>query len=231
MKNFKKATSLLLVIGMLIINFPMNIFARSENEVINIGLKNSNTLEVVEDGLKRYIEVEDFEDYRNVYVKTEDGNIIGEFRYDKISGQLYSSFTNKVFELENEYKEGSKERSFYSRTYSSLDCDPNGSYYKAPSNISYYQLLNYLGNAVSAANIAAAIVACVGITVGTVAEKVTHFVGVVIEAIQVNGESYLRSHGLRFYYNGHCTYNHRAQRYIETYNIVDVSKYWVYRGI
>lgn len=227
MKKFKKAISLLLIIGMLIVSFPMNIFARSENEGLAIELKNSNTLEVVEDGVKSYIEVEESDDYRNVYVKNEDGNIIGEFRYDKISGQLYSSFANKVFELENEYKEDFSGLKSSSSTYSSLDCDPNGSYYKAPSNISYYQLLNYLGNAVSAANIAAAVVAYVGITVGTVAKEVTKFVSVAIEAIKVNNESYLRSHGLRFYYKGYCTYNHRAQRYIETYNIVDVSQYWV----
>lgn len=225
MKKFKKAISLLLIIGMLIVSFPMNIFARSENEGLAIELKNSNTLEVVEDGVKSYIEVDESDDYRNVYVKSEEGNIIGEFRYDKISGQLYSSFADKVFELENEYQEGSSGIPFYSTEYSSLGCDPNGSYYKAPSNISYYRLLNYVGKAVTAANIAAAVVASVGITVGTVAEKVTNFVSVVIEVIKVNNKSYLMSHGLKFYYNGHCTYNHRAQRYIESYNIVDVSEY------
>lgn len=225
MKKFKRAISLLLIIGMLIVSFPMNIFARKENEGLAIELKNSNTLEVVEDGVKSYIEVDESDDYRNVYVKSEEGNIIGEFRYDKISGQLYSSFANKVFELENEYKEDFSGLKSYSSTYSSLDCDPNGSYYKAPSNISYYQLLSYLGNAVSAAKIAAAVAACVGITVGKVAEQVTSFVSTVIDAIKVNNESYLRSHGLKFYYNGYCTYNHRAQRYIVIYNIVDVSEY------
>ncbi|WP_295147058.1 hypothetical protein [uncultured Peptoniphilus sp.] len=41
MKKFKKAISLLLIIGMLIVSFPMNIFARSENEpyLKNHGLK------------------------------------------------------------------------------------------------------------------------------------------------------------------------------------------------
>lgn len=225
MKKFKKAISLLLIIGMLMISFPMNIFAKSENEGFAIELKNSNTLEVVEDGVKSYIEVDESDDYRNVYVKDEEGNVTGEFRFDKISGQLYSSFANKVFELENEYQEGSSGLLFYSSTYSSLDCNPNGSYYKAPSNISYYQLLNYMGKAVSAAKIAAAVAACVGITVGKVVEQVASFVSTVIEAIQVNNESYLRSHGLKFYYNGNCTYNHRAQRYIVSYNIVDVSEY------
>lgn len=225
MKKFKKAISLLLIIGMLIVSFPMNIFARSENEGLAIELKNSNTLEVVEDGVKSYIEVEESDDYRNVYVKNEDGNIIGEFRYDKISGQLYSSFANKVFELENEYKEDFSGLKSSSSAYSSLDCDPNGSYYKAPSRITYYQMLSFVGNTVTAAGIAAAIAAYAGIPIGDVLSDVTDVVGYYIDLKQRENETYLKSHGFKFYYKGYCRYNHRAGRYIETYNVVDVESY------
>ncbi|MDU7302040.1 MAG: hypothetical protein E7L45_01870 [Peptoniphilus lacydonensis] len=225
MKKFKKAISLLLIIGMLIISFPMSIFARSENEELSIELKNSNTLEVVEDGVKKYIEVDESDDYRNVYVKSEEGNIIGEFRFDKISGQLYSSFANKVFELENEYKEDSNGFGLYTKTFSSLDCDPNGSYYRAPSRITYYQMLDFVGKAVTAANIAAAIVAYVGIPIGEVLKGVTEGVGYYIDLKQNENEAYLKRHGLKFYYKGYCRYNHRAERYIELYNVVDVDSY------
>lgn len=225
MKKFKKAISLLLIIGMLIVSFPMNIFARSENEGLAIELKNSNTLEVVEDGVKSYIEVDESDDYRNVYVKSEEGNIIGEFRYDKISGQLYSSFADKVFELENEYKEDFSELESYSSTYGSLGCDPNGSYYKAPSRITYYQMVSFLGNVVTAANIAAAIVAYVGIPIGEVLTPVTEVVGYYIDLKQSENEVYLKNHGLKFYYKGFCRYNHRAGRYMEIYNVVDVKSY------
>ena len=225
MKKFKKAISLLLIIGMLIVSFPMNIFALSENEGLAIELKNSNTLEVVEDGVKSYIEVDESDDYRNVYVKSEEGNIIGEFRYDKISGQLYSSFANKVFELENEYQEGSSEIPFYSKEYSSLGCDPNGSYYKAPSRITYYQMVSFVGNVVTAANIAAAIAAYVGIPIGEVLTPVTEVVGYYIDLKQGENEVYLKNHGIKFYYKGFCRYNHRAGRYMEIYNVVDAKSY------
>lgn len=225
MKKFKKAISLLLIIGMLIISFPMNIFARSENEGLAIELKNGNTLEVVEDGVKSYIEVDESDDYRNVYVKDEEGNVTGEFRYDKISGQLYSSFANKVFELENEYKEDFSGLESSSSTYSSLDCNPNGSYYKAPSRITYYQMVSFVGNTVTAAGIAAAIAAYAGIPIGEVLSDVTDVVGYYIDLKQSENETYLKSHGLKFYYKGYCRYNHRAGRYIETYNVVDVESY------
>lgn len=225
MKKFKRAISLLLIIGMLIVSFPMNIFARKENEGLAIELKNSNTLEVVEDGVKSYIEVEESDDYRNVYVKNEDGNILGEFRYDKISGQLYSSFANKVFELENEYKEDFSGLKSFSSTYSSLDCDPNGSYYKAPSRITYYQLVSYVGNAVSAASFTAAIVGCVGITVGKIAAPLLSTVSDWIEASQNKNETYLMNHGIKIYYKGYCVFNHRANRYIVMYDVVDVGRY------
>lgn len=225
MKKFKKAISLLLIIGMLMVSFPMNIFARSENEGIAIGFKNSNTLEVVEDGVKNYIEVDESDDYRNVYVKSEEGNIIGEFRYDKISGQLYSSFANKVFELESEYKEDFSELESYSSTYGSLDCDPNGSYYKAPSRITYYKLVSYVGNAVTAANFTAAIVGLVGITVGQIAVPILSTISDWIEASQNKNETYLMNHGIKIYYEGHCRFNHRANRYILAYDVVDVGRY------
>lgn len=47
-EKIKKSIILLLIIGMVMISFPMNIFAKSENEGFAIELKNSNTLEVVD---------------------------------------------------------------------------------------------------------------------------------------------------------------------------------------
>lgn len=225
MKKFKKAISLLLIIGMLIISFPMNIFARSEKKGLAIELKNSNTLEVVEDGVKSYIEVDESDDYRNVYVKDEEGNVTGEFRFDKVSGQLYSSFANKVFELENEYKEDFSGLESYSSTYSSLDCNPNESYYKTPSRITYYQLVGYVGNAVTAANFTAAIVGVAGITVGQIAAPVLSTISDWIELSQNKNKTYLMNHGIKIYYEGYCRFNHRANRYIVMYNVVDVGKY------
>lgn len=106
-----------------------------------------------------------------------------------------------------------------------MDCNPNQSYSRAPSKISYSQLLNYVGGAVTAANVAAAIVAYTGVPVAKVVEAVTSILGYWLDGKQKENETYLNNHGILFYYEGYCRYNHRAQRYIVTYNVVDVSQY------
>lgn len=92
--NLKNIVSLLLIVGILFTNFPMLIFAKNNRQDLNIKVKNNNILEVVEDGIVKYIKVKESDNYRKVTIEDYDGNLLGEFDYDKISGQLYSSFSN-----------------------------------------------------------------------------------------------------------------------------------------
>ena len=212
MKKFKKAVSLLLIIGMLIVSFPMNIFARSENEGLAIELKNSNTLEVVEDGVKSYIEVDESDDYRNVYVKDEEGNTINEFIYDKESGTVYSSLTKKSVEIEN-----SKTKNKILMRSSNNDCKD----YHEPTILTYQQIIDIMGAYITEATLIAGLVACVGINISAVLPSVLDTISKAIDVYEYSKGHDADKHGLIFYYgNPRCRYNHRAQRYVTYFDVV-----------